>query len=110
VKALLIACALLIAFPINITFTDGFNKAYAAESRGVKKAREKTAKGVVKVVDPAANALVINGKDEIAFTADAALLKDIMINDNVIIKYKEADGKKYAHSVKVDQKKKRKGH
>lgn len=102
-RSLLIVCALLIAFPINFILPDGLSRAYAAEGRGVKKAREKTAKGVVKAVDPAARAIVINGKAEITFIADAALLKDISVNDMVIIKYREANGKKYAHSIKVDR-------
>lgn len=108
-KAFLIAFALLILFPINIILTDGVSAAYAAESGGVRKAKEKTAKGVVKVVDPAAKAIVIKGNDEMTFTAEASLLKDIRVNDQVIIKYKEAYGKKCAHSIKADRKKKVKG-
>jgi hypothetical protein len=106
VKAFLIIFALLIAFPMNTMIGDSFCEAYAAQSGITKKAREKTAKGVVKVVDPAAKAIVINGKDELAFIAEEPLLKNIKVNDKVIIKYRESGGKKYAQSVKTEEKKK----
>jgi hypothetical protein len=106
VKVFLIALSLLFVFPVSIFFTDAVSFASASEKRIEKKSREKTASGIVKVIDPAAKALVINGRDEVVFIAEEALLKDIRINDKVIIKYKEAGGKKYAHSVKLEQKKK----
>jgi hypothetical protein len=109
VKAFFVVLALLIVFPVSAIIGDSVGEAYAAENGITKKTREKTARGLVKVVDPAAKAIVIKGKDEFIFIAEESLLMDIKLNDKVTIRYKEAGGKKYAHSIKVDQKKKGKG-
>jgi uncharacterized protein (DUF2344 family) len=79
-----------------------------ADKKPEKKAREKTASGVVKAIDTAARVIVIKGRDELTFTADETLLKEINVNDKVIIKYTEKSGKKYANSIKLDSKKRAK--
>lgn len=108
-KALFISLALLIVFPVSVMIADGVTTANAAESRVDKKTREKTVSGVVMAVDPAARAIVIKGKDEYTFTAEKELLIGIKVKDTVIVKYKEAGGKKYAQSIRTDLKKKGKG-
>ena len=60
---------------------------------------------MVKAVDTAAGIIVIKSRDELIFTADESLLKEINVNDKVIIKYTEVSGKKCANSIKLESKK-----
>jgi hypothetical protein len=93
---------MLFLFPIAAMAADNSVQSVATE----KKAREKTARGEVKVVDAAARVLIIVGKDEVAFIADESLLRDIRVNDKVTVKYSERAGKKILNSVKIDSKQK----
>jgi hypothetical protein len=102
-KTLFITLALLVAFPFGI-ISECVAPADAAEGRTAKKVREKSVRGVVKVVDPAAKVIVVHGGSDFCFTAEPALLRDINVNDRVIVRYVEQGGKKFARSIKHDQK------
>jgi hypothetical protein len=101
-----LAIAMFLVFPIAVMSADSNVQFKASEKKADKKAREKTTWGEVKVVDPAARVLIIVGKDEISFAAREEMLKGICVNDNVIIKYTERDGRKTVSSIKVDSKQK----
>ena len=105
-RALIVALALLILYPLNVPAVDSTDTTKPSERKTEKKAREKTAEGIVKAIDTATGIIVIQGREEFIFTADEFLLKEININDKVIIKYTEKSGRKYANSIKPDSKKK----
>jgi Cu/Ag efflux protein CusF len=103
-----VALTLLFVFPLHIIAANSAAASQTAEKKTEKKAREKTANGVVKVIDTASKVIVIQGRDELAFSAEETLLKEINVNDKVIIKYTEKGGKKFANSIKLDSKKRSK--
>jgi hypothetical protein len=105
-KVFFFAIALLIMFPLSILAADNSATSVRTDKIIEKKQREKTAKGVVKVVDATAKTIVIKGKDELLFTADEVLLREIRINDQVTVKYFEKDRVRTATSIKLDTKQK----
>lgn len=66
-------------------------------------AKVKHVTGEVTAVDAKANTLIVKGKKgDVALSADekaAAKLADVKVGDNVIVKYKEVDGKNVATSI-----------
>jgi hypothetical protein len=101
-RTVALAIAMLLIFPLAVMSADSSIQPKAAE----KKVREKISRGEVKVVDPAARVLIVVGKDEVSFTADSEMLRDIRLNDQVTVKYTEKDGMKTVSSIIVDSKQK----
>jgi hypothetical protein len=106
-RLFVLAAAFMLIVPMTVISPDFVQPASAAEKKAEKRYRERTMKGEVKAVDPAAKAIIVKGNEEITFIADEIVLKDIKISDHVIVKYIEKDGYKIANGIKADTKQKR---
>ena len=106
-RIFVLAAAFMLIVPMTVMSPDFVQPASAAEKKAEKRYKERTMKGEVKAVDPAAKAIIVKGNEEVTFVADEIILKDIKISDHVIVRYIEKDGYKIANGIKADTKQKR---
>lgn len=88
----ILAVALAVALPAQAK--EGAEKKAAA-------AKDHQFTGVVTALDTAAGTLSVKNKKDIAkdFTCDKAVLGDVKVNDKVVVKFVEKDGKNVAQKV-----------